>query len=79
MPPPLRASQPHHAGLGVSVLLPAHRPLGDAERSRHHHLLRETGVNQHHHRVRLGQRIGCAVMMHREPRYEDHPLIRLGA
>ena len=25
VPPPLRASQPHHPGLGVSLLLPAHR------------------------------------------------------
>ncbi len=25
VPPPLRASQPHHRGLGVSLLLPAHR------------------------------------------------------
>ncbi len=71
------SSQPHHAVLRITLLVPAYRALRLPERPRYFGLLRETRVDQQHDRIDFGHRIISAKVMYRQSSHYDHALIFL--
>ena len=73
--PTLFATERRHAALRIAPLVAPHAAHRWGKRSRYFRLLRKARLHQEHHRIGLGDRIGGAIVMHRQSGNDDYALI----